>query len=107
MSDEAELDLRAKLNAETGKLLWPELERHFARDVVIKVDPSLDLIDVAVSVAKDDKSKVEAWMNSGLVSHPSLEDARGWVDRQPDFWAVVVAPWVLVQEVTAEAGKGS
>lgn len=36
--------LRAKLNAETGKLVWNELERHFARGVVIKVAGDLDLL---------------------------------------------------------------
>ena len=100
MDDEADIDLRTKLNAETGRLVWTELERHFARGVVIKVDTSLDLIEVAVSVSEDEKKKVEEWMNTGLVGHPSTEDARDWVERQPDFWAVVVAPWVLIQEVT-------
>lgn len=98
--DETDSDLRTRLNAETGKLQWPELERHFARGVVIKVDVSLDLIEVAAAVAEDDKPRVEAWMNSGVVAHPSTEDAKQWLERQPDFWAVVVAPWVLVQEVT-------
>jgi len=98
--EDTDLDLRTKLNAETARLVWPELERHFARGVVIRVDPSLDLIDVAVSVSEDDKEKVEAWMNAGVVAHPSMADARDWVERQPDFWAVVVAPWVLIQEVS-------
>ena len=31
-------ELRAKINAETGKIGWKELERHFARGVVITVD---------------------------------------------------------------------
>ena len=101
--DEAELDLRTRLNAETARLVWPELERHFARGAVIRVDPSLDLIDVAVSVSEDDKEKVELWMNTGLVGHPSMANAKDWVERQPDFWTVVVAPWVLIQEVSGEA----
>lgn len=98
--DDVEPDLRTRLNAETAKLVWPELERHFARGAVIRVDQSLDLIDVAVSVSEDDKEKVEAWMNAGLVDHPSMDEAKGWVERQPDFWSVVVAPWVLIQEVS-------
>ena len=101
--DDAGLDLRSRLNAETAKLVWPELERHFARGAVIRVDPSLDLIDVAVSVSEDDKEKVETWMNSGVVAHPTMEDAKDWVERQPDFWTVVVAPWVLIQEATEES----
>jgi len=101
--EETDLDLRTRLNAETAKLIWPELERHFARGAVIRVDQSLDLIDVAVSVSEDDKENVEAWMNTGVIGHPSMEDVRDWVERQPDFWAVVVAPWVLIQEVSEEA----
>jgi len=103
--DEADTDLHTRLNAEKGKLVWPELERHFARGVVIKVAPALDLIEVAVAVAEDDKRKVEAWMSSGDVSHPDMDDAKDWVERQPDFWAVVVAPWVLVQEVAEPSGN--
>ncbi len=98
--DEIEPDLRARLNAETAKLVWPELERHFARGAVIRIDQSLDLIDVAVSISEDDKKKVEAWMKAGLVDHPSMVEAKDWVERQPDFWSVVVAPWVLIQEVS-------
>ena len=98
MNDEADVDLRTRLNLETGRLSWAELERHFARGVVIKVDASLDLIEVAVSVSEDDKKQVEEWMNGGLMGHPSMGDARDWVERQPEFWAVVVAPWVLIQE---------
>ncbi len=100
--DEANADLRTRLNAETGKLSWPELERHFARGAVINVDKSLDLIDVAVCVAEDNKANIEAWMKSDVVSHPSMDKVKDWVERQPDFWAVVVAPWVLVQEVAQD-----
>ena len=104
MNDEAAgVDLRTKLNTETGRLSWTELERHFARGAVIKVDTSLDLIEVAVSVSEDDKQQVEEWMNSSLMGHPSMDDARDWVERQPEFWAVVVAPWVLIQEVAADS----
>jgi hypothetical protein len=27
-----------------------------------------------------------------------VEQAQDWQQRDPDLWAVVVAPWVLVQE---------
>ncbi len=91
--------LRAQLNGETGKLSWKELERHFARGVVIKVERGLDLVDVAAHIAQDDKASVERWMNEGRIARASTEDAAGWNERQPTFWAVVTAPWVLVQEV--------
>lgn len=94
-------ETRTRLNAETGRLSWPELERHFARGVVIRVAPGVDLVDVALAVSEDDKPRVEAWMSSGVVAHPSVDEAKLWVENQPEFWAVVVAPWVLIQEITA------
>jgi len=97
--DELELDLRTRLNSETGKLLWPELERHFARGVVVAVAQELDLIEVAHAMASDDQATLAAWLESGQVSRASEDQARDWHQRQPTFWAVVVAPWVVIQEV--------
>lgn len=98
---ESEEILRAKLNAETGKLAWPELERHFARGVVVKVAGELDLVDVALAMARDDRPAVEAWLRAGDLAHADADDARRWHADQSLFWAVVAAPWVLVQEVAA------
>ncbi len=100
--EELEPDLRTRLNGETARIRWPELERHFARGVVVAVAPELDLIDVAVAMANDDTATVAPWLASGQVAHPSAEQAQQWVARQPLFWAVVVAPWVLIQENVVE-----
>lgn len=97
MTDPIEV-LRAQLNNETGKLSWKELERHFARGVVIRVERGLDLVEVAARIARDDKASVERWMKEGRIARASTEDAADWNERQPIFWAVVTAPWVLVQE---------
>ena len=91
--------LRAKLNLETAQLAWPELERHFARGDVIKVAPGMDLVDTALTVAENNAATVEAWLANGRIARAELSDAEDWHARQPMFWAVVVAPWVLVQEV--------
>lgn len=98
MEDDSET-LRAKLNAETGRMDWPALARHFARGVVIRVGPELDLIEVAVGLARDDKSALATWLDAGQVAKASTEDAQAWNDGQAVFWAVVVAPWVLVREI--------
>lgn len=98
MTDPTEI-LRAQLNGETGKLSWQELERHFARGVVIRVARSLDLIEVAASIAQDNKATVERWMMDDLIGRATSEQALDWQQRQANFWAVVTAPWVLVQEI--------
>ncbi len=100
MSESDEI-LLAKLNAETGKLVWKELERHFARGVVIKVAAELDLVETAAAMSRDDKTQVEAWLRQGGIARASTEDALAWHAQQCVFWAVVAAPWVLVQEVSA------
>jgi len=90
--------LRAKLNLETAQLGWKELERHFARGDVVKVAPGVDLIDAALHIAENDAATVEAWLADGRIARAAMPDAEDWHARQPMFWAVVVAPWVLVQE---------
>lgn len=97
MDDALEI-LRAHLNGETGKLGWPELQRHFARGVVIVVTRELDLVEVAARIAQDDKAKVESWLTQNRMRRATAEDAQDWEARRPTFWAVVTAPWVLVQE---------
>lgn len=101
MNQESEDLLRAKLNAETGKLAWPELERHFARGVVLKVAGDLDLVEVALAMARDDQAAVAAWLGRGQIARASAQDALQWHAQQSQFWAVVAAPWVLIQEVAA------
>ena len=90
--------LRHRLNLETGKLAWAEAERFFAKGVLVNVAAELDLIDVAAAMVADDKTAVSAWMQAGLVDRADTEDAIRWHATQAEFWAVVIAPWVLVQQ---------
>lgn len=94
--------LRAKLNLETAQLPWSELERHFARGDVIKVAIGTDLIEAALNVAENRTDIVQAWLADGRIARADMSDAEDWHARQPMFWAVVVAPWVLVQEVVKQ-----
>lgn len=95
LSDE---ELLLKLNSETAQLPWKELESHFARGVVVRVDSELDLVHVAMSFSHDDRNRVEALMSDGKVARATDDEARHWSEQQPIFWAIVVAPWVLIQE---------
>lgn len=94
--------LRAKLNLETAQLQWSELERHFARGSVIKVATGTDLIDAALHIAENNAATVQGWLADGSMARAEMSDAEDWHARQPHFWVVVVAPWVLVQEVVKQ-----
>lgn len=100
MEDEY-LPLHTRMNLETARIAWPELERHFAGGKVILVAPELDLVDVATCIVQDDSKQVKSWMDTQQVGQLNDETAKRWVKEQPEnLWAVVVAPWVLVQEHT-------
>ena len=91
--------LRAKLILETAQLGWQELERHFARGDVIKVAVGVDLIDAALLIAENNATEAQTRLTDGSIARAEMSDAEDWHARQPLFWAVVIAPWVLVQEV--------
>ena len=91
-------ELRAHLHGETSKLPWTELEKHFARGVVIKVEKGLDILDVAIVIARDDKDSLKTWLDEKKVMTAEIEDAKKWHDASVSLWSVVVAPFILVQE---------
>jgi len=89
-----------KLNLETGKLPWQELERFFAKGLLIHADSSFDLLDVAATMAEDKKDRIEKLLANNRLAKPGIEQVRVWHDNQQVFWTVVVAPWILIQEAT-------
>lgn len=97
-SDPGEDLLRVKLNSETAKMAWSELQRFFAAGKTLYVAPDLDLIDVAFAFQQDDTGQVGDWLQQEKVSPVSDTQARGWLDQNCSLWAVVVKPWVLVQD---------
>ena len=99
MNHEKDDELRRRLNSETSKLRWTELQRHYAGGNVVAVDNSLDLIEVAVGIAQDDTESVKKWMADGRLARLGDIQAAAWLQSDVELWAVVVKPWVLVQRV--------
>ena len=95
---ENDTELHDKINRETGRVKWSELERHFASGTVVWVGASLDLIDVALRIAHDDRATITHWMTDGHVAKVSDAQAQGWLAIDATLWASVVSPFVLVQE---------
>ncbi|TBU84460.1 DUF2288 domain-containing protein [Phytopseudomonas dryadis] len=90
--------LYAKLLGETAPIRWQELQPFFARGVLLWVDSAQDLVAVAEALAENQRQTVAQWLDGGIVA--ALDDSRAddLLNRDPQLWAVVVAPWVLVQE---------
>lgn len=93
--------LYAKLLGETATITWQELQPFFARGSVLCVASGLDLVGVAEALAEDVKERVGQWLASGELRRMDVAEAEDFQTRDPQLWAVVVAPWVLVQERAA------
>ena len=89
---------REALNRQTARIRWAELQRHFARGVVLRAAGHLDLVAVAAAMADDDRERVAAWQATGELAPATDDEARAWHADDAELWAVVVAPFVLVQE---------
>lgn len=93
------------LLGETAKIAWKELQFFFAGGKAIFVDAELDLIDVATQITNDNKTIVEQWMQKNQVLPVPDHMAKKWYEADEIVWAVVVKPWVLVQEVKNSTAK--
>lgn len=83
----------------TAQIEWKDLEPHFARGELLVVDSALDLVAVAQALIDDDSAAVKGWMQGNQLAAASDRQAADWHARNPDcLWAVVIRPWVLVQE---------
>ena len=90
--------LRREFLSQTARIPWQELQPHFAHGSVVRVSPSLDLVEVAVQLGLDNAAQFQAWIDGGDIAPVSDTDARGWLEGDALLWAVVAAPWILVQD---------
>ncbi len=91
-----------EINLETSQIPWHELQRFFASGLAISVSPEIDLVEVAYQFSIDNKDQVEQWLKKQKVAPVSDQQALKWFEQESTVWAVVVKPWVLVQESSNE-----
>jgi hypothetical protein len=87
-----------EINLETSQIAWNELQRFFASGLAISVCSEIDLVEVAYQFSVDNKPQVELWLEDKKISLVSDQQALKWVEENSTVWAVVIKPWVLVQE---------
>lgn len=91
--------IKAQFAEQMAPISFQELQKFFAKGLLITVADELDLLDVAVTLHEDDTAKVQNWMDNGLIARAHDEHAKFWVDNRSMLMAVTVAPWVLVQTI--------
>ena len=55
-------------------------------------------MEVAVQLGLDNTACFQGWIDSGEVAAVNDEQALIWYESNTELWAVVAAPWVLVQQ---------
>ena len=106
MSNEEQKILRAKINMETSRIHWKELQRFFANGVAILENTQIDLVEVALKLHCDNKTQFSNLLASEMIRKVSDEQSVKWLNANLQIWAVVVSPWVLVQEIKTDANSG-
>jgi len=91
-------ELIARLNGETAKIDWHQLQKHYASGSVLAVASGCDLLEVAIAMHSDDTAQIKQWLTDGLLAEISDSQAKSWYNINATVWALVVAPFVLVQE---------
>lgn len=91
-------ELITRLNGETAKIEWHQLQKHYASGSIISVATGFDLIKVAIALHRDDTAQVKQWLAEKLVTEVNDTQAQRWYDEKTSVWALVIPPFVLVQE---------
>ena len=94
---EDEISLTERLNSETAKISWKELELFFAKGNLICVSKKRDLIEVAEQIIKNEQAEIEELILSKEIEFANPEWVQNNCNDNPSLWAVVVAPYVLCQ----------
>jgi hypothetical protein len=97
-------NLRTELAEMIDQAEWEWLMPHAQRDAVVIVDATLNLLDVGVAIASDNVSAVQHWISEQQLYKPSPEQLTDWsTDRTHRFNALIVQPYVLVQDLLPAA----
>ena len=92
-------DIKKRLSQDVANTSWQDLIPHVKRDVLIVIDPKLDIIDVSEAIALDKKDLVSDWITQNLITKPSSQQLSSWNSNpQQEFITSIVQPFVIIQE---------
>lgn len=93
-------DFRTQLKDMMDTVEWDWLVAHSKRDALVVVAPDMDLLTVGEAIAQDNTTSVQRWIGEQLIYKPATEQLNHWNQTpQKPFMALIVQPFVLVQEV--------
>ena len=97
LAPDDEID-KSKICLETAMIPWHDLQTFFAAGKVYEVSSELDLTEVALRFSRDDRLYAQTLIYEEKILTVSDDKALIWYEKNIQLWAVVVKPFVLVQE---------
>lgn len=91
-------ELQLYLLGQTASIDFASLQPNFAKGQCLWVSPELDLVSVATCMIRDQAERVRVWQEQGLLLGLSDDQAGEWLQDKQTVWALVITPWVLVQQ---------
>ena len=79
-------ELIARLNSETAKINWHELQKHYALGNVLAVAEGGDLIQVAIALHQDNSAQIQQWLDEKVVLEVSDQQALAWYEANATVW---------------------
>jgi hypothetical protein len=98
--------LRLKIRRETETIVFNDLAMFYARGQIIAVGGTLNLVEVAFEMSRDNSALIEDLMQRKLIRRMDDDSARQWFADRTVVLTTVVSPWVLVQKPGDTAGCG-
>jgi hypothetical protein len=94
-----EVSVKEELAKTLDSAEWAWLKPHLERDALILVSSSLDLLQIAVEVAENQRVKIQDYLNAGSLSKPTSVQIESWNQiSDKKFQVIIVRPFVLIQE---------
>lgn len=99
----SESDVRTRIESTLDEATWDILALPAVDGRVVMVLKPLVLIEVGIALANDSTQQVSHWLSEGLIYKPENDEIsrRSKLEGQK-YMAVIVDPFVLVQEYSPE-----
>ena len=90
-----------ELQAQILVVPFVDMEPHLKRGAVIVIDEELDLAQVGLWLARDNKEEISKLIEAQLLTKASPLDFEAWRREKRFFKILIVQPFVVAQNFTA------
>ena len=88
-------EIEEKLKESSFRLKWSEINTGILKEVIILVSSELDLKEVSLACANDEKSNFEKWLANGQVVKTEQAQHLEWNKIDPYFDCSIVKPFIF------------